>query len=163
MSFWASQNWLLAMLQYLARQEHINGEWLRPVAGNEQTMTRYLTRRRRANFVPFSQPCMREAFSALFIPQRENNIAFTVCKMGDSFGHCIHSWCICYHFSVASSTSSPGVAARTLACVADVLGAMAGERAGLRSGPARNESWMEALEFLEVLKTMILHQSRDSD
>lgn len=50
---------------------------------------------------------------------------------------------------VASSTSSPGVAARTLACVADVLGAMAGERAGLRSGPARNESWMEALEFLE--------------
>lgn len=140
------------MLQKSARQERINGEWLRSVEGNEQTMTRHLTRRHRANLVPFSQPYMREAFSALFISQRENNIAFTVCKIGDSFGHCIHSWCICYHFSVASSTSSPGVAARTLACVADVLGAMAGERAGLRSGPARNESWMEALEFLEVWK-----------
>ena len=42
------------------------------------------------------------------------------------------------------------MAARTLACVADVLGVMAGERAGLRSGPARNESWMEAMKFLEV-------------
>lgn len=42
------------------------------------------------------------------------------------------------------------MAARTLACTADVLGAMAGERAGLRSGPARNESWMQALQFLEV-------------
>lgn len=50
---------------------------------------------------------------------------------------------------VASSTSSPGVAARSLACVADVLGAMAGERAGLRSGPARNESWMDAFELLD--------------
>ncbi|XP_068715379.1 L-fucose kinase-like isoform X2 [Montipora foliosa] len=50
---------------------------------------------------------------------------------------------------VASSTSSPGVAARTLACIADVLGAMAGESTGLRSGPARNESWMEAVKFLE--------------
>lgn len=42
------------------------------------------------------------------------------------------------------------MAARTLACVADVLGAMAGERAGLRSGPARNESWMHAFELLDV-------------
>ncbi|KAL9974567.1 hypothetical protein ACROYT_G011618 [Oculina patagonica] len=50
---------------------------------------------------------------------------------------------------VASGSISPGVAARTLACIADVLGAMAGERAGLRSGPARNESWMPALQFLE--------------
>ncbi|KAM7427969.1 hypothetical protein ABFA07_020983 [Porites harrisoni] len=50
---------------------------------------------------------------------------------------------------VACSTSSPGVAARTLACIADVLGAMAGERAGLRSGPARNESWMDAFQCLE--------------
>ncbi|KAM7427970.1 hypothetical protein ABFA07_020984 [Porites harrisoni] len=50
---------------------------------------------------------------------------------------------------VACSTSSPGVAARTLACIADVLGAMAGERAGLRSGPARNESWMHAFELLD--------------
>ncbi|KAJ7382345.1 hypothetical protein OS493_035622 [Desmophyllum pertusum] len=43
----------------------------------------------------------------------------------------------------------PGVAARTLACIADVLGAMAGERAGLRSGPARNESWMQAFQLLD--------------
>ena len=56
----------------------------------------------------------------------------------------------CFFFPVACSTSSPGVAARTLACIADVLGAMAGERAGLRSGPARNESWMDAFECLEV-------------
>ena len=42
------------------------------------------------------------------------------------------------------------MAARTLACIADVLGAMAGERAGLRSGPARNESWMHAFELLDV-------------
>lgn len=42
------------------------------------------------------------------------------------------------------------MAARTLACIADVLGAMAGERAGLRSGPARNESWMQAFELLDV-------------
>lgn len=54
------------------------------------------------------------------------------------------------HSSVASSATSPGVAARTLACIADVLGAMAGERAGLRSGPARNESWMQAFELLDV-------------
>ena len=56
----------------------------------------------------------------------------------------------CFHSSVASSATSPGVAARTLACIADVLGAMAGERAGLRSGPARNESWMQAFELLDV-------------
>ena len=65
----------------------------------------------------------------------------------------LDSYCLCFIFSkflVASSTSSPGVAARSLACVADVLGAMAGERAGLRSGPARNESWMDAFELLDV-------------
>lgn len=66
---------------------------------------------------------------------------------------------VCFIFSkflVASSTSSPGVAARSLACVADVLGAMAGERAGLRSGPARNESWMDAFELLDVCSFGIL-------
>ena len=57
---------------------------------------------------------------------------------------------LCLPSPVACSTSSPGVAARTLACIADVLGAMAGERAGLRSGPARNESWMHAFELLDV-------------
>ena len=65
----------------------------------------------------------------------------------------LDTYCFCFiffHILVASSTSSPGVAARTLACVADVLGVMAGERAGLRSGPARNESWMHAFELLDV-------------
>ena len=52
--------------------------------------------------------------------------------------------------AVICTTSSPGVAGRTLACIADVLGAMAGEKAGLRSGPARNEAWLQAFSFLEV-------------
>jgi len=43
-----------------------------------------------------------------------------------------------------------GVAARTLACIADVLGAMAGEKAGLRSGPAQNVAWKKAFQLLEV-------------
>ena len=56
-----------------------------------------------------------------------------------------------FHFTVVSrAESSPDVAARTLACIADVLGAMAGESAGLRSGPARNESWMDAFRLLNV-------------
>lgn len=63
----------------------------------------------------------------------------------------------CFRSTVASTTSSPGVAARTLACVADVLGAMAGERAGLRSGPARNESWMHAFDLLYVSALYYLH------
>nr|XP_058947533.1 L-fucose kinase-like [Pocillopora verrucosa] len=50
---------------------------------------------------------------------------------------------------VASTATSPGVVARTLACIADVLGVMAGERAGLRSGPARNESWVNAFDLLD--------------
>lgn len=54
------------------------------------------------------------------------------------------------HFVVARTTSSPAIAARTLACVADVLGSMAGEKAGLRSGPARNEAWTKAFKLLEV-------------
>lgn len=67
---------------------------------------------------------------------------------------------------VASSATSPGVAARTLACIADVLGAMAGERAGLRSGPARNESWMQAFELLDKgeipagVKALAMERSR---
>ncbi|CAL8260183.1 unnamed protein product [Merluccius merluccius] len=43
-----------------------------------------------------------------------------------------------------------GVAARALACVADVLVCMAGEgRGGLRSGPAANQAWSPALALLE--------------
>uniref|UniRef100_A0A4W4DQH7 L-fucose kinase n=1 Tax=Electrophorus electricus TaxID=8005 RepID=A0A4W4DQH7_ELEEL len=53
--------------------------------------------------------------------------------------------------SVASSSSADlGVAARTLACIADVLGCLAGEgRGGLRSGPAANPSWTPAFRLLE--------------
>ncbi|XP_031572889.1 L-fucose kinase-like [Actinia tenebrosa] len=52
----------------------------------------------------------------------------------------------------SSSGSSMGVAARTLACIADVLGAMAGEKAGLRSGPAQNDAWKHAFQLLEDKK-----------
>ncbi|XP_005105725.1 L-fucose kinase [Aplysia californica] len=51
---------------------------------------------------------------------------------------------------VASETSSPGVAARTLANIADMLGGMAGTRGGLRSGPASNVDWRKAFAFLEA-------------
>ncbi|KAI5614886.1 L-fucose kinase [Silurus asotus] len=53
--------------------------------------------------------------------------------------------------SVASeSFADLGVAARTLACIADVLGCMAGEgKGGLRSGPAANPSWAPAFRLLE--------------
>lgn len=52
---------------------------------------------------------------------------------------------------VAQETDSPGVAARTLACIADVLGAMAGGKGGLRSGPAGNQRWSHAFALLEVI------------
>ena len=42
-----------------------------------------------------------------------------------------------------------GIAARTLANIADVLGCMAGPKGGLRSGPAANKSWAKAFELLE--------------
>ncbi|KAL2093982.1 hypothetical protein ACEWY4_011294 [Coilia grayii] len=50
----------------------------------------------------------------------------------------------------AGSSENLGVAARTLACIADVLGCMAGEgRGGLRSGPAANPAWASAFGLLE--------------
>ncbi|XP_018608232.2 L-fucose kinase isoform X2 [Scleropages formosus] len=50
----------------------------------------------------------------------------------------------------AGSTKDLGIAARCLACVADVLGCMAGEgKGGLRSGPAANPSWAPAFALLE--------------
>ncbi|XP_063052854.1 L-fucose kinase [Engraulis encrasicolus] len=50
----------------------------------------------------------------------------------------------------AGSSDNLGVAARTLACIADVLGCMAGEgRGGLRSGPAANPAWASAFSLLE--------------
>ncbi|XP_022341951.2 L-fucose kinase-like isoform X3 [Crassostrea virginica] len=47
------------------------------------------------------------------------------------------------------SRSDPGVAARTLANIADVLGSRAGQRGGLRSGPAANKAWAKAFHLLE--------------
>ncbi|XP_058500712.1 L-fucose kinase [Solea solea] len=45
--------------------------------------------------------------------------------------------------------AEPGVAARCLSCIADVLVCMAGGRGGLRSGPAANEAWSSAYSLLE--------------
>lgn len=51
--------------------------------------------------------------------------------------------------SVAAGAEDPGVAARALACVADVLGCMAEGRGGLRSGPAANPEWIQPFSYLE--------------
>ncbi|XP_067928995.1 L-fucose kinase-like [Watersipora subatra] len=51
--------------------------------------------------------------------------------------------------NVAMETTSPGVAARALANVADVLGCMAASKGGLRSGPSANAAWNHAYELLE--------------
>ncbi|XP_036087266.1 L-fucose kinase isoform X6 [Rousettus aegyptiacus] len=50
---------------------------------------------------------------------------------------------------VAAGTGDPGVAARALACVADVLGCWAEGRGGLRSGPAANPDWIRPFSYLE--------------
>ena len=40
--------------------------------------------------------------------------------------------------------------ARVLANIADVLGSMSGCVGGLRSGPAANQIWKKAFDYLEV-------------
>uniref|UniRef100_U3JY51 Fucose kinase n=1 Tax=Ficedula albicollis TaxID=59894 RepID=U3JY51_FICAL len=50
---------------------------------------------------------------------------------------------------VASSASDAGIAARALACIAEVLGCMAQGEGGLRSGPAANREWASAFGRLE--------------
>ncbi|XP_062442094.1 L-fucose kinase [Rhea pennata] len=50
---------------------------------------------------------------------------------------------------VASTTDDAGIAARALACIADVLGCMAQGEGGLRSGPAANKEWACAFGRLE--------------
>lgn len=58
-------------------------------------------------------------------------------------------------FSVGEESCSDlqaGIAARTLANIADVLGCMAGPKGGLRSGPAANTVWSKAFKLLEVAK-----------
>ncbi|XP_037372010.1 L-fucose kinase [Talpa occidentalis] len=47
------------------------------------------------------------------------------------------------------AAENPDVAARALACVADVLGCMAEGRGGLRSGPAANPGWLQPFSYLE--------------
>ncbi|XP_034494774.1 L-fucose kinase isoform X5 [Ailuropoda melanoleuca] len=66
---------------------------------------------------------------------------------------------------VAAGAGDPGVAARALACVADVLGCMAEGQGGLRSGPAANPGWMRPFSYLEcgdlVGGVQALAQERD--
>lgn len=50
---------------------------------------------------------------------------------------------------MAATTKSYGVAARALASIADVLGARADGRGGLRSGPGRNSDFALAFQALE--------------
>ncbi|XP_015134702.2 L-fucose kinase isoform X2 [Gallus gallus] len=50
---------------------------------------------------------------------------------------------------VASTADDAGIAARALACIADVLGCMAHGEGGLRSGPAANREWASAFGRLE--------------
>lgn len=52
--------------------------------------------------------------------------------------------------SVAMECNNTGIAARTLANIADVLGCMADGQGGMRSGPAANQSWSRAFRLLEV-------------
>ncbi|XP_063801940.1 L-fucose kinase isoform X2 [Pseudophryne corroboree] len=51
--------------------------------------------------------------------------------------------------NVASESDDAGVAARALACVADLLGCMADGEGGLRSGPAANSAWAPGYRLLE--------------
>ena len=51
---------------------------------------------------------------------------------------------------VGMECGSAGVAARILANIADVLGAMSMDDGGLRSGPASNQQWHTAFQLLEV-------------
>uniref|UniRef100_A0A8B9MJG6 L-fucose kinase n=1 Tax=Accipiter nisus TaxID=211598 RepID=A0A8B9MJG6_9AVES len=51
---------------------------------------------------------------------------------------------------VASTAGDAGIAARALACIAEVLGCMARGEGGLRSGPAANREWASAFGRLET-------------
>ncbi|KAL5013089.1 hypothetical protein ScPMuIL_011640 [Solemya velum] len=48
-----------------------------------------------------------------------------------------------------ASIGKPGVAARVLANIADVLGCMSGKKGGLRSGPAANDQWRKGFHLIE--------------
>ena len=49
----------------------------------------------------------------------------------------------------SGSNRRPDISARAFACIADVLGFMAGSKGGLRSGPAANKVWKNALQLLQ--------------
>ncbi|XP_062922682.1 L-fucose kinase [Mobula hypostoma] len=94
----------------------------------------------------------------LFLAQTQSQVQSILCTRKDSSLCPLIQAAICEGHeeeilrtldTVAATTSDPGVAARTLACVADVLGCMAGGRGGLRSGPAANQAWSEAFRLLE--------------
>eukprot|EP00052_Salpingoeca_macrocollata_P027525 m.261724 g.261724 ORF g.261724 m.261724 type:complete len:1098 (+) comp22752_c0_seq2:1934-5227(+) len=51
---------------------------------------------------------------------------------------------------IAMQSSDPAVCARTLACIADLLGCMAGGHGGLRSGPGRNDGFARAFHYFET-------------
>ena len=55
-----------------------------------------------------------------------------------------------YAVAVALKCANPGITARALASIADVLGAMAQAKGGLRSGPALNPQWQPAFQHLQV-------------
>ena len=50
---------------------------------------------------------------------------------------------------IAIACNSPGIAARTLGNIADVLGHLTFGKGGMRSGPAANNQWKTAFNFLE--------------
>lgn len=56
------------------------------------------------------------------------------------------------HFAlqICCEAKDPGVAARTLACIADALGCFAFGQGGLRSGPGRNPRFQAGLQHLET-------------
>lgn len=68
-------------------------------------------------------------------------------------GCSLHAGLLCslllFYFLVASTASDAGIAARALACIAEVLGCMAQGEGGLRSGPAANREWASAFGCLE--------------
>lgn len=68
-----------------------------------------------------------------------------LCALGNSVHECI---------PVGIASESPGIAARTLASIAEVLGAMSRGEGGLRSGPASNLQWEPAFQLLEVYRSL---------
>uniref|UniRef100_A0A914XFS8 L-fucokinase domain-containing protein n=1 Tax=Plectus sambesii TaxID=2011161 RepID=A0A914XFS8_9BILA len=51
---------------------------------------------------------------------------------------------------IAFDSKSTRIAGRAMSCVADVLGILANNQGGLRSGPAANKEFVEALSMLQV-------------